>query len=138
VIEATPVGGIELMHGYTYSGHPMPAAAVVATQKLYQDEQLFARTAAIAPEFENAVHSLRGARHIVDIRNLGLVAGIELEPRAGSPGKRGYEAFVRCFEAGVLVRVTGDIIALSPPLIIDRAQIEQIVSTIRTVLNTID
>jgi beta-alanine--pyruvate transaminase len=138
VIEATPVGGIELMHGYTYTGHPMAAAAVVATQKLYEDEQLFARAATMAPTFEQAVHGLRGARHVVDIRNLGLVAGIELEPRAGSPGKRGYEAFVKCFEAGVLVRVTGDIIALSPPLIIEPAQIDQLVTTIRAALNTID
>ena len=138
VIEATPVGGIELMHGYTYTGHPMAAAAVVATQKLYEDEQLFARAATMAPILERAVHDLRGTRHVVDIRNLGLVAGIELEPRAGSPGKRGFETFVKCFEAGVMVRVTGDIIAMSPPLIIEPAQIDQIVSTIRSVLLTVD
>jgi beta-alanine--pyruvate transaminase len=138
VIEATPVGGIEFMHGYTYSGHPMAAAAVVATQKLYRDEGLFERAAAMAPIFEDAVHGLRGTRHVVDIRNLGLVAGIELEPRAGSPGKRGYEAFVRCFEAGVLVRVTGDIVAMSPPLIIEQAHVDQLVTTLRDVLQKID
>jgi beta-alanine--pyruvate transaminase len=138
VIDATPVGGIELMHGYTYSGHPIAVAAAVATQKLYRDEQIFARGAAMAPYFEDAVHSLRDTRHVVDIRNLGLVAGIELEPRANAPGKRGYEAFVRCFEAGVLVRVTGDIIALSPPLIIEKPHVDQIVSTIRAALMAID
>ena len=138
VIDATPVGGIELMHGYTYSGHPMAAAAVVATQKLYREEQLFARGAAMAPYFEDAVHGLRGSRHVVDVRNLGLVCGIELEPRAGAPGKRGYEAFVRCFEAGVLVRVTGEIIALSPPLIIEKSHIDQLVSTIRDALAAIE
>ena len=138
VIEATPVGGIELMHGYTYSGHPLAAAAVVATQKLYRDEDLFARGAAMAPVFEDAVHSLRDARHVMDIRNLGLVAGIELEPRPGSPGKRGYEAFVRCFEAGVMVRTTGDIIAMSPPLIIEKSHIDQLVTTIAGVLKSVD
>jgi beta-alanine--pyruvate transaminase len=138
VIEATPVGGIEFMHGYTYSGHPMAAAAVVATQKLYQDEQTFARAAAIAPYFEDAVHSLRDARHVIDVRNLGLVAGIELEARAGAPGKRAYEAFVKCFEMGVLVRTTGDIFALSPPLIIEKSHIDQLVSMLRDALKTVD
>jgi beta-alanine--pyruvate transaminase len=136
--EATPVGGIELMHGYTYSGHPMAAAAVVATQKLYADEQIFARAAAMAPYFEEAVHSLRDARHVIDVRNLGIVAGIELEPRAGAPGKRAYEAFVKCFEAGLLVRTTGDIIALSPPLIIEKAHVEQLVSMLRDALAAVD
>ncbi len=138
IIEATPVGGIELMHGYTYSGHPMAAAAVVATQKLYVDEQIFARAAAMAPYFEEAMHSLRDARHVIDVRSLGLVGGIELEPRAGAPGKRAYEAFVKCFEAGVLVRTTGDIFALSPPLIIEKAHVDQIVTTLRDVLKTVD
>jgi beta-alanine--pyruvate transaminase len=138
VIEATAVGGIEFMHGYTYSGHPMAAAAVVATQKLYRDEGLFERAAAMAPILDDAVHGLRGTRHVVDLRSLGLVAGIELEPRPGRPGKRGYEAFVRCFEAGVLVRVTGDIIAMSPPLIIEQAHVDQLVTTLRDVLQKIE
>ena len=138
VIEATPVGGIEFMHGYTYSGHPMAAAAVVATQKLYSEEQTFARAAAIAPYFEDAVHSLRDARHVIDVRNLGLVAGIELAPRAGAPGKRAYEAFVKCFEMGVLVRTTGDIFALSPPLIIEKPHIDQLVSVLRDALGAVE
>jgi beta-alanine--pyruvate transaminase len=138
IIEATPVGGIEFMHGYTYSGHPMAAAAVVATQKLYEDEQTFAGAAAIAPYFEEAVHSLRGARHVVDIRNLGLVAGIELEPRAGAPGRRAYEAFVNCFESGLLVRTTGDIIALSPPLIIEKSHIDQMMAMLRDAMQAVE
>lgn len=138
IVEATPVGAIEFMHGYTYSGHPLAAAAVVATQKLYRDEQLFERAATMAPYFEEAVHSLRGARHVIDVRNVGMVAGIELEPRAGSPGLRAYEALVKCFDTGVLIRTTGDIIALSPPLIIEKPHIDRIVETIRAVVHTID
>jgi beta-alanine--pyruvate transaminase len=84
------------------------------------------------------LHSLKGARHVIDIRNLGLVGGIELEPRASAVGRRGLEAHVKCFEAGVLVRFTGDILALSPPLIIEEAQIGQIVETIRTALQSIE
>lgn len=138
IIEATPVGAIEFMHGYTYSGHPLAAAAVVATQKLYREEKLFERAATMAPYFEEAVHSLRGTRHVVDVRNLGLVAGIELETRAAKPGLRAYESLVKCFDAGVLIRTTGDIIALSPPLIIEKPQIDRIVATIGDVLKTID
>ena len=128
---------IEFMHGYTYTGHPMAAAAVVATQKLYHDEHLFQRAAVMAPYFEETLHSLRGTKHVIDIRNLGLVGGIELESREGAPGRRGYEALVGCFEAGVLIRVTGDIIALSPPLIVEEEQVDQIVDTIRKVLTSI-
>ena len=111
----------------TYSGHPLAAAAVVATQQLYRDENLFQRAAQIAPYFQEALHSLRGARHVIDIRNCGLVAGIELEPRAGAAGKRAFEVFLHCFEAGLLTRVTGDIVALSPPLIIEKSHIDQMV-----------
>lgn len=138
IVEATPVGAIEFMHGYTYSGHPLAAAAVVATQKLYRDEKLFERAAMMAPYFEDAVHSLRGTRNVVDVRNIGLIAGIELETRAGKPGLRAYEALVKCFDTGVLIRTTGDIIALSPPLIIEKPQVDRIVSTIGDVLKTID
>jgi len=138
IVDAAPQGQIEFLHGYTYSGHPLACAALLATQKLYVDEQLFERANALAPAFEKAMHSLKGARHVIDVRNLGLVGGIELEPRPGAPGKRGLEAHIKAFEAGVLVRFTGDIIALSPPLIIEEAQIGQIVETLRTVLQTID
>ena len=138
ITNAAPDGQIEFLHGYTYSSHPLACAALLATQQLYVDEQLFARANAMAPKFEAALHSLTGTKHVIDIRNLGLVGGIEFEPRAGAPGRRGLEAHIRCFEAGVLARFTGDILALSPPLIIEEAQIERIVETIRTVLASID
>ena len=138
ITNAAPEGQIEFLHGYTYSAHPLACAALLATQQLYVDEQLFARAQAMAPKLEAALHSLKGARHVIDIRNLGLVGGIELEPRAGAVGKRGLETHVKCFEAGVLVRFTGDILAMSPPLIIEEAQIDRIVETLRTVLQSID
>jgi beta-alanine--pyruvate transaminase len=138
IVNAAPEGQIEFLHGYTYSAHPLACAALLATQQLYVDEQLFARSQAMAPKLEAALHSLKGARHVIDIRNLGLVGGIELEPRAGAVGRRGLEAHVKCFEAGVLVRFTGDILALSPPLIIEEAQIARIVEAIRTALQSIE
>jgi beta-alanine--pyruvate transaminase len=138
IVNAAPEGQIEFLHGYTYSAHPLACAALLATQQLYVDEQLFARSKAMAPKLEAALHSLKDARHVIDIRNLGLVGGIELEPRAGAIGRRGLEAHVKCFEAGVLVRFTGDILALSPPLIIEEAQIGRIVETIRATLNSIE
>jgi len=130
--------GIELFHGYTYSGHPLACAAGIATLDLYADEQLFARAAGLSGYFETAVHALCGHRHVIDIRNLGLVAGIELRPRDGAPGARAVAAFHRAFDAGVLVRVTGDIIALSPPLIVSEAEIDRIVATIATVLADVE
>ncbi len=138
IVNAAPEGQIEFLHGYTYSGHPLACAAAIATQKLYAEERLFERARDLAPHFETTLHSLKGTRHVIDIRNLGLVGGIELEPRAGAPGRRALETHIKCFEAGVLVRFTADIIALSPPLIIERAQIEQIVETIGAVLKTIE
>ena len=126
---------IELFHGYTYSGHPLACAAGIATLDVYAAEDLFARAAGLAPCWQAAMHSLRDARHVIDIRNLGLIGGIELEPRAGAATARALEVFDRCFEAGVLIRVTGDIIALSPPLIIETAQIDRIVGTIRKALS---
>jgi beta-alanine--pyruvate transaminase len=122
--------GIELFHGYTYSGHPLAAAAGLATIKLYQDEDLFARAAALAPYWEDAIHSLRGLPNVIDLRNIGLVGGIELEPRAGKPAARAYEVFVDCFERGLLIRVTGDIVALSPPLIVEKNHVDQMVDTL--------
>ena len=138
IVNAAPEGTIEFLHGYTYSGHPLACAAAIATQKLFADEKLFERARSMEPHFESALHALHGERLVIDVRNIGLVAGIELEPRAGAPGRRALATHVKCFEAGVLVRFTGDIIALSPPLIIERAQIERIVDTIRTVLKTLE
>ena len=133
-----PPGAIELFHGYTYSAHPLACAAGIATLELYKQEGLFARAAAMAPVLEDAVHSLKGARHVVDVRNHGLVAGIELKGRDGAPNARGYETFVKCFERGVLVRQTGDIIALAPALIVEQAQLDRLVSTLRDVLQTVE
>jgi beta-alanine--pyruvate transaminase len=129
VVNATPAG-IELFHGYTYSGHPLAAAAGLATIELYQTEGLFERAASLAPHWEEALHSLRGLPHVIDIRNLGLVGGIEMEPRAGAPGARAFDVFVDCFNRGALIRVTGDIIALLPPLIIDERQIDELIDTV--------
>ena len=129
VVEGGP-DGIELFHGYTYSGHPLAAAAGIASLDLYRDEGLFERAADLSGYWEDAVHSLKGKRHVIDIRNLGLVAGIELEPRPGAPGKRAMELFHQCFDTGLLVRVTGDIIALSPPLILEKAHIDEMIGRI--------
>src|SRR5215207_4618669 len=129
VVNSAPAG-IELFHGYTYSGHPLAAAAGLATLELYQTEGLFERAASLAPYWEQALHSLRGTPNVIDIRNLGLVGGIELEPRAGAPGSRGFDVFVDCFNSGALIRVTGDIIALSPPLIINERQIDELIGTV--------
>jgi len=123
--------GIELFHGYTYSAHPLAVAAGLATLDLYQDERLFERAVDLENYFADAVHSLRGEPHVIDIRNIGLVAGIELQPHEGSPGRRALEIFHGCFDAGALIRVTGDTIALSPPLIISRPQIDELVDHVR-------
>ncbi|PVM92508.1 aspartate aminotransferase family protein [Caulobacter radicis] len=125
---------IELFHGYTYSGHPLACAAGLATLEIYQGEGLFERSLALEPYWRAAVHSLADARHVVDIRDFGLIAGVELSPRAGAPTARAMEAFEAAFDQGLLIRVTGDIIALSPPLIVSEGQIDQIVETIRKVL----
>lgn len=130
--------GIELFHGFTYSGHPLAAAAGIATLDLYKSEQLFERSAALHSYWEDAVHSLKGRRHIIDLRNIGLVAGIELQPREGAPGKRAMELFHKCFDSGLLVRATGDIIALSPPLILEKTHIDEMFGKIAEVLETID
>ena len=133
-----PENAMELFHGYTYSGHPIAAAASIATMDLYREEGLFERAAAIAPYFEDCAHALKGLPHVIDIRNIGLVAGIELAPRPGQPGARAYEALVKCFEAGLLIRTTGDIIALSPPLIIEQRQIDEMFSILVKVLRSIE
>ncbi|MEY3869672.1 MAG: hypothetical protein RLZZ338_3563 [Cyanobacteriota bacterium] len=129
-----PDNAIELFHGYTYSGHPVACAAALATLEIYEEEGIFAHAASLANYWENAVHSLKGLPYVIDVRNLGLVAGIELASIPGSPGKRAYDCFVRCFEKGLLIRTTADIIALSPPLIIEKEQIDQLVEILGGVL----
>lgn len=132
-----PEGLIELFHGYTYSGHPVASAAGIATLSIYAEEGLLTRAASLSEDWASAVHALHDARHVIDIRTIGLIAGIELSSRDGAPGARAYEVFVDCFERGLLVRVTGDIIALSPPLIIDREQISSAVATLADALDRV-
>ncbi len=133
-----PENAIELFHGYTYSGHPLACAAALATLDIYEEERLFERADKMAGYWEDAVHSLKGVRHVIDVRNLGLVAGIELESIAGKPGKRAFDCFLQCYEKGLLIRTTGDIIALSPPLIIEKEHIDRIVEILTGVLQEME
>ena len=133
-IEANAAPGIELFHGYTYSGHPLAAAAAIATLGIYQAEGLFQRTLELEEYWADAIHALRGARHVIDCRTIGLIGGIELQPRDGAPTKRAMETFHRAFDEGLLIRVTGDTIALSPPLVLERAHIDEIVSKLAGIL----
>jgi beta-alanine--pyruvate transaminase len=129
-----PENMIEFFHGYTYSGHPMAAAAGLATMDVYAEEGLFERVNELAPVWEDAIHSLKGLPHVIDLRNYGLVGAVELAPIPGAPMKRAMDVFQRCWDEGVLIRTTGDIIALSPPLVVDENEIGQIVDTIGRVL----
>ena len=128
---------IEFAHGYTYSGHPVACAAALGTLDTYADEGLLTRAAELEPYWSDAVHSLRGLPHVIDVRNIGLIGAIELEPMPDAPTKRAFPAFLEAFENGVLIRTTGDTIALSPPLIISRAQIDELLGTLSTVLKTL-
>jgi len=129
IVDGSPAG-IELFHGYTYSGHPLASAAAIASMDLQRAEDLPGRALAMEPYWEQAVHSLRGLPNVVDIRNAGLIAGIELQGRAGMPTDRAVRVFQRCFDAGLLIRTTGDIVALSPPLIIETPHVDRIVETL--------
>jgi len=129
---------IEFFHGYTYSGNPIASAAGLATLETYEEEGLLTRAADLHTYWQEALHSLRDAKHIIDIRNIGLIGAIELSPIAGEPTKRAFSCFLDAYERGLLIRTTGDTIALSPPLIISKEQIDQIVDILRTVLNEAD
>jgi beta-alanine--pyruvate transaminase len=133
-----PENVIDLFHGYTYSGHPMAAAACLATLDTYHEELLLTRAAKLAAYWEERLHALRGLPHVIDIRNIGLIGAVEFAPKPEAPGARAYDRFVRCFEAGLLVRQTGDIIALSPPLIITESQIDELFEAFTTVLRDAD
>ena len=128
---------IEFFHGYTYSAHPLACAAALGTLKTYAEEGLLTRASTMQAQFAEALHSLKGEPHVIDIRNMGLVGGIELSPLPGEPAKRAFNVFLDCWEQGVLIRTTGDTIALSPPLIIEPAQIDRLVDTIRTALRRV-
>jgi len=132
-----PDNMIELFHGYTYSGHPVAAAAGLAALDVYQEDGLFEQANDLAPYWEDALHSLKDCKNVIDIRNLGLIGAIELAPIDGKPTARAFDAFLKCYEKGVLIRTTGDIIALSPPLIAEKQHVDQIFDTIRTVLGEI-
>jgi beta-alanine--pyruvate transaminase len=137
-MQSAPENGIEFYHGYTYSGHPLACAAAIATMQVYHDEKLFERAASMSAAFEQSAHQLKGLPHVKDIRNLGMVCGVELESLPGKPTARAYEVFERCFwEKNLLIRTTGDIIALSPPLIINHEQIDTLFSTLAEVIQSI-
>ena len=132
---ASEPNAIEFFHGYTYSAHPVACAAALAAIDVYHSENLFARAAQMAPYFEQAAHQLQGMPFVKDIRNLGMVCAIELESMPGKPTARAFEVFLQCFwEKNLLIRTTGDIIALSPPLIVNKEQIDQLFSGIAAVL----
>ena len=125
---------IEFFHGYTYSAHPLACAAALGTLDTYAEEGLLTRAGELAPYFAQAVHSLREEPNVIDVRNIGLVGGIELQPLPGQPTKRAFDVFLDCYDKGVMIRTTGDIIALSPPLIVEKSHIDHIVETIRQAL----
>ena len=129
---------IELFHGYTYSGNPIASAAGIATLETYKEEGLFERAAEMAPYWQEALHSLKGTRNVIDIRNEGLIGAVELEPIPGEPTKRAFNAFLKAYEKGILIRTTGDIIAMSPPLIIEKAHIDELIGTLKDVLDTLE
>src|ERR1700727_782118 len=133
-----PENSIELFHGYTYSAHPVACAAALATQDIYAKEGLLTRAATLSTPWEDAMHSVRGTKHVIDVRNYGLIGAVELESRAGKPGARAFDVFLKCFERGVMVRQTGDVIALSPPLIIEEKQIARIVETLTEVIREVE
>jgi beta-alanine--pyruvate transaminase len=128
---------IEFFHGYTYSGNPVACAAALATLETYREEGLFERALELEPYWAEAIHSLRGLPHVIDIRNLGLIGAIELEPIAGQPTRRAFSAFLEAFEKGYLIRTTGDIIALSPPLIIEKSHIDELFGALARILREV-
>jgi beta-alanine--pyruvate transaminase len=133
----SPANAIELPHGYTYTAHPIACAAAIATNDIFITEKLVERAAGLSKHFEQAAHSLKGTPFVKDIRNIGLVAGIELEPTPGKPGARAFATYLKCYEMGVLIRYTGDVIAISPPLTIENNEIDRIFSCIAEALTSI-
>ncbi|MGB1109209.1 MAG: aminotransferase class III-fold pyridoxal phosphate-dependent enzyme, partial [Gammaproteobacteria bacterium] len=132
---ATP---IELFHGYTYSGHPLASVAALATLDAYEQDGMFENAEAMSTPLADAVHALKGQPHVIDIRSIGLVAAIEMQARPGAPGARGFEVMKAAWEKGLMVRFTADILAISPPLIVDQGQIEQIFDTLAECLREVD
>ncbi|MDR3390758.1 MAG: aspartate aminotransferase family protein [Sulfuriferula sp.] len=133
----SPANAIELPHGYTYTGHPVACAAAIATLDIFTNDKLVERAAGLSEHFEQAAHKLKGIPYVKDIRNIGLVAGIELESPPGRPGSRAFATYLKCYEMGVLVRYTGDVIAISPPLTIEKHEIDRIFSCIAEALTAL-
>jgi len=133
-----PEEAIELFHGYTYSGNPIASAAGLATLQTYREDGLFENAAGLASYWEDALHSLKGLPHVIDIRNMGLIGAIELQGIEGAPTKRAFNAFLQAYDKGLLIRTTGDIIALSPPLMINKAQIDELFGILADVLKNLD
>jgi beta-alanine--pyruvate transaminase len=123
-----PTNQVELFHGYTYSAHPVACAAGLATLEIYRKENLLTRGAELTEYWQDAMHSLKSLPNVIDIRAIGLVAGIELAPRPGAVGARGYDVMVDCFNSGLVLRSTGDTLAMSPPLIVERSHIDDMVA----------
>jgi beta-alanine--pyruvate transaminase len=141
IVHGPGAGGekaIELFHGYTYSAHPLSCAAALATLETYREEGLFERAKELAPYWEEKLHSLRGRPNVIDIRNIGLMGAIDLEPRPGKPGERAYDAMLKGCDNGVMLRITGDTLAMSPPLIVTKAQIDEIVTRVGAVLEELE
>ncbi len=130
-------GGIEFFHGYTYSGHPLACAAGIATLEVYEEEKLFQNSKSLAAYFEQGVHSLQGLPNVIDCRNLGLIGAVELAPRPGAAGERGYEAFEKCWDRGVYVRPIGDALAFCPPLIAEKKHLDQMFGAVAEVLKSL-
>jgi len=130
--------GIELFHGYTYSAHPVACAASLATLEVLREQKILEHARSVQAYWEDAVHALKGLPHVIDLRSIGMVAGIELEPIPGRPGARAYEAFKRAFADGILIRTTGDIIALSPPLVIEKKHIDELFGKLANILKNLD
>jgi beta-alanine--pyruvate transaminase len=131
---AAPDNTIEFFHGYTYSGHPLACAAGLATLDTYAEEGLLTRAQSMADYLAKAVHALKDEPHVIDVRNYGLVAAIELQPIAGAPTKRAFNVFLDTYERGVMLRTTGDTVVMTPPLIAQHAHIDQMVDTLRSSL----
>ena len=130
-----PPAAIEFFHGYTYSGHPVACAAALASLEVYRRDGLFTRVKSLASHWEDGIHALRAKPNVIDIRNIGLMGAVELAPRPDAPGARGYEVLVKALKAGLLIRATGDIIALSPPLIISEDEIGKLFDILGGVLD---
>jgi beta-alanine--pyruvate transaminase len=132
-----PENAVEVPHGYTYSAHPLACAAGLGTMEVYEDEGLLTRVGTLEKDWEDAAHAMKDCANVIDIRNIGLIAAIELAPREGKVGARGMEAHLKAFEKGLYMRVTGDTIALAPPLIVQKSEMDFIFSTVRDVLKSI-